>query len=374
MIRFLNASIVLSAIFCLGAGCSRTDGGLSNLWNKLFADMKVDTVPAVPQPSGPDMVAVDTRLTQLMGREAAQAMEFLRSIGFSNVSATYDSWDGVAFKVVEARRVEANLDRDPGNESVIQITVSGVDEENRTITYNTLAWLDPVGDRFVPVGLRDFSTDSCRSEGSLKFRPVRIRDTAFHDIVVDWDYAPDCMGFFSNYSGTNIVGIRNGQLIDMLKYSDMIEYDAVNDRVIDPMILVSLSDTIPPRATWTRQDSGEVMYTSVFNLATERFELLSELTPIDAAIDLGQGPRLKDNCFMHIRSGHLSRALGAGQKTLQSTQMADNEFAGSAYYNMGLISRDTGDSAAAIDWFKKSLMYRPNNKIVMAALAAEQRR
>lgn len=137
-------------------------------------------------------------------------------------------------------------------------------------------------------------------------------------------------------------------------------YTKDHDRVIDPMILVSLSDTIPPRATWTRQDSGEVMYTSVFNLATERFELLSELTPIDAAIDLGQGPRLKDNCFIHIRSGHLSRALGAGQKTLQSTQMADNEFAGSAYYNMGLISRDTGDSAAAIDWFKKSLMYRPS--------------
>lgn len=363
MIRFASSLSVVLLLVMAHAGCSKAggDGSGSESMNK-------PTGNAVP--AAPDSKALDEQIAGIRGADAAGATALLKSLGFGQDATDLFSED-LPLKVTAAMRLETNLDADPEMESVVAISLQGQSEEEpTTLNRHVLVWLDPGNGRFNPVGFKEFSSDSCLMEGQFNYKAAKIRDVGISDIVVEWTDAPVCNGDFRQTAGTTIIMMKDGKLSDLMDYSDFNEMGRIEGDVIDPLISVHLSDSIPARATWKQEENGDVIYTAAFNLATNRFEVVPELTPEDARLDPAAEARmLGNNCFRHIKSGHFSRALGACSRLVESTAMRDQQVAGSTYYNMGLIAARTDDRESAAQWFRKSLEVRPGNKIVEAALA-----
>lgn len=85
----------------------------------------------------------------------------------------------------------------------------------------------------------------------------------------------------------------------------------------------------------------------------------SELAPEDQTfVDDKNGVGWGNRCYAHFKAGALSFARAACKKGLEASP--DDKTRGAILYNLGLVDEATGDKKASCEWFRQSLVARPN--------------
>ncbi len=91
------------------------------------------------------------------------------------------------------------------------------------------------------------------------------------------------------------------------------------------------------------------------------------LAPADAGfLDRRGGAGWGDRCFLHLQAGRLDWALAACERGLAASPLP--KVKGALLYNLGMIAEKQGKHDSAILAFEQSLLARPGNKTVQAAL------